>query len=87
MYLDAIVFRFYIPPDPAQGLSQEELEIAAFRAGEIDVIGLSGREFKELRPHQETENFYLQPLGPDFGRRFLVFNRNPGQNPETANPS
>ena len=84
-YLDEIVFRFYIP-DPAQGPSQEELELAAFRAGEIDAIGLDGREFEELRPHQEAENFQLHPLGPNFGRRFLVFNQNPGQDSETGEP-
>ncbi len=85
-YLDAVVFRFYFPPDPAQGPDQEELEIAAFRAGEIDAIDLNGRRFEELRPYQEAENFYLQPLGPDFDRGFLVFNQNPGQDAENGEP-
>ena len=85
-YLDEIVFRFYFPPDPDQGPSQEDLEIAAFRAGEIDAIDLSGRRFEELRPYQEAENFYLQPLGPDFGRQFLVFNQNPGQDSASGEP-
>ena len=85
-YLDAIVFRFYFPASPAQGPGQEELEVAAFRAGEIDAIGLSGRRFEELRPHQQAENFYLQPLGPNFGRRFLVFNQNPGHNSASGEP-
>lgn len=85
-YLDEVVFRFYFPADPAQGPRQEDLEIAAFRAGEIDAIGLSGREFEELRPYQQAENFYLQPLGPNFGRSFLVFNQNPGQDAENGEP-
>ena len=76
-YLDSIVH--VIVPDL-------EAELASFRSGESDIYGVPGKEFAELYPFQQDENFTIHRRGPAFGTTFLVFNQNPGANPETAEP-
>ena len=74
-YLDEIVH--IIVPDL-------ETELIKFRAGETDVHGVLGEDFATLEPLQEDENFTIHKQGPAFGTTFLVFNMNPGKNPETG---
>ena len=76
-YLDEIIH--IIVPDL-------ETELIKFRAGETDVHGVLGEEFATLEPLQEEENFTIHKRGPNFGTTFLVFNMNPGTNPETGEP-
>ncbi len=61
-----------------------EDELAKFLAGEADVHGVLGEELPKLEPLQEQENFSIYKRGPAFGTTFLVFNMNPGQNPDTG---
>ena len=74
-YLDSLVH--IIVPDI-------EAALAAFRAGETDVFGLPGRDYTEVYPFQQEENFTIHRRGPGFGTTFLTFNQNPGTNPETG---
>ena len=74
-YLDSIVQ--VIVPDI-------EAALAAFRSGETDVFGLPGRDYAEVYPFQQEENFTIHRRGPGFGTTFLAFNQNPGTNPETG---
>ena len=76
-YLDKIVR--VIVPDLAA-------ELAKFRAGESDTHGVTGEEFAELEPLQESGNYTLYRRGPAFGTTFLAFNMNPGVNAETGQP-
>ena len=76
-YLDLIVQ--VVVPDLAA-------ELAAFRAGQTDLHGVLGSEYAGLYPLQQAENFTIHRRGPTFGSTFLVFNMNPGQNPDTGEP-
>ena len=76
-YLDLIVQ--VIVPDLAA-------ELAAFRAGQADLHGVTGPEYAELYPLQQAENFTIHRRGPTFGSTFLAFNMNPGLNPDTGEP-
>ena len=76
-YLDSLVH--IIVPDI-------EAALAAFRAGETDVFGLPGRDYAEVYPFQQEENFTIHRRGPGFGTTFLTFNQNPGTNAETGEP-
>ena len=76
-YLDSIVH--VIVPDI-------EAALAAFRAGETDVFGVPGRDYAEVYPFQQEENFTIHRRGPTFGSTFLTFNQNPGTNRETGEP-
>ena len=76
-YLDSLVS--IIVPDI-------EASLAAFRSGETDLFGLPGRDFAEVAPFQQEENFTIHRRGPGFGTTFLTFNQNPGTNPETGDP-
>ena len=76
-YLDQVV-RLIVP--------DLESELASFLAAESDVHGVSGEEFARLQPLQESQNFTIHRRGPGFGTTFLVFNMNPGTNPDTGNP-
>ena len=76
-YLDEIVH--VIVPDL-------EAELAKFLAGESDTHGVLGEEYAQLEPLQEEGNFTIYRRGPTFGTTFLVFNMNPGENPDTGDP-
>ena len=76
-YLDSVVH--IIVPDI-------EAALAAFRSGESDLFGVPGRDYAEVYPFQEEENFTIHRRGPGFGTTFLAFNQNPGTNAETGEP-
>ena len=76
-YLDQVV-RLIVP--------DLETELASFLSTESDVHGVSGEEFAQLEPLQESQNFTIHRRGPGFGTNFLVFNMNPGTNPDTGDP-
>ena len=76
-YLDEIVH--VIVPDL-------ETELSVFLAGGSDVHGVLGEELAGLEPLQEEGDFTIHRRGPAFGTTFLVFNMNPGSNPETGEP-
>ena len=74
-YLEKIV-QFIVP--------DLEATLAKFLAGESDSHGVLGEEFTELEPLQDEGNFTIYKRGPAFGTTFLVFNMNPGKNPDTG---
>ena len=76
-YLDEIVH--VIVPDL-------ETELEKFLVGEADVHGVLGEEYAQLESLQEDGNFTIYRRGPAFGTTFLVFNMNPGKNPNTGEP-
>ena len=43
-------------------------------------------EFAQLEPLQGSRNFTIHRRGPGFGTNFLVFNMNPGTNPDSGDP-
>ena len=61
-----------------------EDELEAFRSGLADSHGVLGREFAELEPLAEDENFTIHRRGPTFGSTFLTFNQNQRVDPETG---
>ncbi len=76
-YLDEIVH--VIVPDL-------ETELEKFLVGKADVHGVLGEEYAQLESLQEDGNFTIYRRGPAFGTTFLVFNMNPGKNPNTGEP-
>ena len=76
-YLDQVV-RLIVP--------DLEAELAGFLSTASDVHGVSGEEFAQLEPLQESQNFTIHRRGPGFGTTFLVFNMNPGTDTDTGNP-
>ena len=76
-YLDQVV-RLIVP--------DLEAELASFLSDESDVHGVSGEEFAQLEPLQGSRNFTIHRRGPGFGTNFLVFNMNPGTNPDSGDP-
>ncbi len=76
-YLDSVNIK-YVPDFDA------ELEL--FLAGEVDVHGVLGEEYADLKPHEEDGNFTIYRRGPTFGSTFLTFNMNPGRDPDTGQP-
>ena len=70
-YLDEIIH--LIVPDL-------ETELVKFKAGEVNVHGVLGEEFAELKPLQTEDNFMIYKRGPSFGSTLLAFNMNPDAN-------
>ncbi len=76
-YLDKIVY--LIIPDPDAALLK-------FIDGELDAIDVQGPNYPLLKPLEARKNFTMYETGPDFGSSFVVFNQNPGINPQTQRP-
>ena len=76
-YLDSIHIA-YVP--------DLEAELELFLSGQIDVHGVLGEEYAELKPRAEDGNFAIYRRGPTFGSTFLTFNMNPGRDPDTGQP-
>ena len=74
-YLDTITYLI---------VSDFDVELALFQAGETDVHGVLGEEFAVLKPQETAGNFTIYRRGPTFGATLLGFNMNPGRNPETG---
>ena len=77
-YLDRINIKY---------VADYDAELELFRAGEVDVHGVLGEEYAELKPLEESGNFTIFRRGPGFGSNFLTFNMNPGLNPTPGNPT
>jgi peptide/nickel transport system substrate-binding protein len=76
-YLDEIVFII---------LSNRDTALLKFLEGEIDYYSLRAQDISILGPLREKRNFSLYNAGPTFTSIFLVFNQNPGSNPQTDKP-
>jgi len=76
-YLDGIIVLIVPNPDVA---------LLKFQDGEIDFFGLRGSDFPILKPLEKAKNFTVFRVGPALGTNFVVFNQNPGKNPETGKP-
>lgn len=76
-YLDKIIF--LIIPDTNAALLK-------FIDGELDYIALRGQDYPLLKPLEVKKNFTIYQTGADFGSSFIVFNENPGINPQTHKP-
>ncbi len=63
-----------------------DAELELFLAGEVDVHGVLGEEYADLKTREQAGDFTIFQRGPAFGSTFLTFNMNPGQNPETGQP-
>jgi len=57
-----------------------------FDSGEIDVYGVRGQEFADMKRGEEKGRYTLYRLGPAYGSNFLFFNLNSGTNPKTGKP-
>ncbi len=75
--LDKVIM--LIVPDPGTSLLK-------FIDGEIDVIGVRGRDYPLLKPLETKKNFKIYNTGADFGSSFLTLNLNPRINPKTHKP-
>lgn len=76
-YLDKIVYS--IVPDANTVLMR-------FKAKEVDVTNVRGRDATEMLKDQTNGNFKLYNLGPHIGSSFVVFNMNRRENPKTKKP-
>ena len=76
-YLDEIVH--VIVPDL-------EAELAMFLAGESDTHESWARSTHNSSLCRKKETSRYTGRGPTFGTTFLVFNMNPGKNPDTGEP-
>ncbi len=76
-YIDRIIFLIVQNLDTA---------ILRFLDGEVDSIGFRGIDYPLLKPFEKKRNFTVFELGADFGTSFLVFNQNPGVNPQMKKP-
>ncbi|MYD35780.1 MAG: ABC transporter substrate-binding protein [Dehalococcoidia bacterium] len=74
-YLDQVVHRI---------VPELEDELTYFLSGQTDIHGVLGKEYAQLEPLQEDQNFTIYKRGPTFGTTFLAFNMNPGRNAETG---
>mgnify|MGYP000116292492 CR=1 FL=1 len=57
-----------------------------FQQGETDAYGLRGHDYPILKPLEREGKFKIYAQGPAFGSSFLIFNQNPGRNPENGKP-
>ncbi len=76
-YLDKIIFLIIANPDTA---------LLKFIDGELDAVGVTGQDYPLIKPLEKKRNFTIYNMGPNFGSSFLVFNQNPGLNPQTHKP-
>ncbi len=76
-YLDSVRFNY---------VADLDAELALFLAGEVDVHGVLGREYAELKPREQEGDFTIHRRGPTFSSNFLAFNMNPGRDPDTGRP-
>ncbi|MDE2223085.1 MAG: ABC transporter substrate-binding protein [Candidatus Omnitrophica bacterium] len=76
-YLDKIIY--LIIPDP-------QAQLLKFIDGELDAISVSGADYPLLKPLEMRKNFHIYEAGPAYDSNFLVFNQDPGINPNTHKP-
>ena len=63
-----------------------ETELELFLAGDVDVHGVLGEEYADLKSREQEGDFTIHRRGPAFGSTFLTFNMNPGRDPDTGRP-
>lgn len=63
-----------------------DLALLKFKAGELDAVSLSARDFPVLKPLEAKLNFKIYDSGPTLGDSFLAFNQNPNKNPKNQKP-
>lgn len=73
-YLQRMVYMIVPSPD---------VELLKFLEGSVDVYDIRGMDYPYLVPRQAEKDFTVYELGPDMGSSFVVFNQNPGINPQT----
>jgi len=76
-YLDEIVLII---------LSNSDTSLLKFLEGETDYYALRPQDIGILGPVREKNNFTIYNAGPALGSNFVVFNQNPGNNPQTKKP-
>jgi peptide/nickel transport system substrate-binding protein len=76
-YLDKVIF-LIVPEAQAQLLK--------FMDGELDSVAVAGSDYPLLKPLEKKKNFYIYEAGADYASNFVVFNQNPGLNPQTHKP-
>ncbi|MEW6007494.1 MAG: ABC transporter substrate-binding protein [bacterium] len=52
-----------------------EAQLASFKAGEIDVLSVMGKDFANLKEGEKEGNYTLYNCGPAFGTTFVAFNQ------------
>jgi peptide/nickel transport system substrate-binding protein len=63
-----------------------DVSLLKFQDGETDFYGLRGSDFPILKPLEQEKAFTIYRVGPALGTNFIVFNQNPGINPQTKKP-
>jgi len=66
-YLERIVFLI---------VSDQNVSLLKFKAGETDAISLRGQDYSILKPLEKKENFKIYQPGPSLGEEFITFNQN-----------
>ncbi|MCA9408553.1 MAG: ABC transporter substrate-binding protein [Candidatus Omnitrophica bacterium] len=67
-------------------VQNSDVELLKFIEGTLDAYSLRGMDYSLLKPIEQKNNFTVYDRGPDLGSQFIVFNQNPGINPNTNKP-
>lgn len=67
-YIDRIVYSIFRGSDLARD---------AFKEGRLDLVGIAGKDFKDMFHPQAAEDYTIYRRGPSTGTRFIVLNQNP----------
>lgn len=65
-------------------VKNREVSFQKFKKGELDVLGLQGKDYPLLKPREEELKFTMHRVGPSLGTTFLTFNMNTDRHPETG---
>ena len=76
-YLDGIVFQY---------VKDQSAELLKFQNGETDYFEMRSEDYPILKPMEKDRNYTVYNLGPYFREVHMLFNQNPGINPETKKP-
>ena len=76
-YLDKIIFSY---------VKDMSVELLKFKNGESDFFAMRGEDYSILKPLEASQNFTIYNFGPSYGNVFIMFNQNPGVNPQTKKP-
>ncbi len=76
-YLDKVMFNI---------IPSQETQLLRFKAGEIDVLEITGEQFPMLKPLEKEKGFRIFGTGPTTIVRHIEFNQNGGHDKRTGKP-
>lgn len=65
-------------------VQDQKAEVLKFKAGELDVLGVTPQDFPVIKPLEAEGKFTIYKLGPSLSSVYLCFNQNPAKSPKGA---